>query len=40
MLALAMCFAKTLDAEKLNVVFILVDDWGCADAEVTGSDFF
>ncbi len=40
MLALAMCFAKTLDAEKLNVVFILVDDWGCADAGVTGSDFF
>ena len=24
----------------MNVVFILVDDWGWADAGVQGSDFF
>ena len=38
--ALAMCLAKPLGAEKFNVVFILVDDWGWADAGVQGSDFF
>ncbi len=27
-------------AAKMNVVFILVDDWGWADAGVQGSDFF
>jgi arylsulfatase A-like enzyme len=40
MFTMAMCLAKTLGAEKFNVVFILVDDWGCADAGVMGSDFF
>ena len=28
------------EAAKKNVVFILVDDWGWADAGVQGSDFF
>jgi arylsulfatase A len=32
--------ATQAGAAKLNVVFILVDDWGWADAGVQGSDFF
>ena len=32
--------AAQAGAAKLNVVFILVDDWGWADAGVQGSDFF
>mgnify|MGYP002819737926 CR=1 FL=1 len=32
--------AAQAGAAKLNVVFILVDDWGWTDAEVQGSDFF
>ncbi len=28
------------NARDMNVVFILVDDWGCADACVLGSDFY
>ena len=32
--------ATQASAEKLNFVFILVDDWGVADAGVQGSDFF
>ena len=32
--------ARPLGAAKMNVVFILVDDWGWADAGVQGSDFF
>ena len=40
MCGLALCLAKPVSAAKLNVVFILVDDWGWADAGVQGSDFF
>jgi len=32
--------ATSVRASELNVLFILVDDWGCADAGVLGSDFF
>jgi arylsulfatase A-like enzyme len=37
---LAVNLAAPVRAAKLNVVFILVDDWGVADAGVQGSDFF
>ena len=37
---LAAGLAIPAGAAKLNVVFILVDDWGWADAGVQGSDFF
>ena len=32
--------AARLAADDFNVVFILVDDWGCADAGILGSDYF
>lgn len=31
---------STASAKPNNVLFILVDDWGCADAGVLGSDYF
>ena len=37
---LAASLVLPASAEKLNFVFILVDDWGWADAGVQGSDFF
>lgn len=42
-LTIAFCLswlASTASAKPNNVLFILVDDWGCADAGVLGSDFF
>jgi arylsulfatase A-like enzyme len=36
----AMGMSLPAHAAKMNVVFILVDDWGWADAGVQGSDFF
>jgi arylsulfatase A-like enzyme len=38
--ALAMCLAKPLGVEKSNVVFIDLNDWGCADAGLRSTDFF
>ncbi len=38
--ALVAGLAMPVGAARLNVVFILVDDWGCADAGVQGSGFF
>lgn len=35
-----MMYCASVCADSLNVVFILVDDWGVADAGVQGSDFF
>jgi len=32
--------AKTLGAEKSNVVFIGLNDWGCEDAGLRSNDFF
>ncbi len=37
---LALCLLAHAGTAKMNVVFILVDDWGWADAGVQGSDFF
>ncbi|SVE01239.1 uncharacterized protein METZ01_LOCUS454093, partial [marine metagenome] len=37
---LALCLLAHTSTAKMNVVFILVDDWGWADAGVQGSDFF
>ena len=39
-LIFVLCFVPAANGRDLNVVFILVDDWGCADAGVLGSDFF
>ena len=36
----ALCLLAHTGTAKMNVVFILVDDWGWADAGVQGSDFF
>ena len=38
--ALVLGLAMPAGAARMNVVFILVDDWGWADAGVQGSDFF
>ncbi len=39
-ISLALCLFVQAGRTKMNVVFILVDDWGWADAGVQGSDFF
>ncbi|MCH2378302.1 MAG: sulfatase [Pedosphaera sp.] len=39
-LSLTLCLFAQAGGTKMNVVFILVDDWGWADAGVQGSDFF
>jgi len=39
-ISMALCLLACTSTAKMNVVFILVDDWGCADAGVQGSDFF
>ena len=39
-IAFCLCLGLQTVVAKMNVVFILVDDWGCADAGVQGSDFF
>jgi arylsulfatase A len=36
----ALCLVLPAYARDMNVVFILVDDWGATDAAVLGSDFF
>lgn len=37
---LAAVLTTNVRSSDMNVLFILVDDWGCADAGVLGSDFF
>ena len=39
-ISLALCLFAQAGGTRMNVVFILVDDWGWADAGVQGSDFF
>ena len=39
-LSLTLCLFAQAGGTKMNVVFILVDDWGWADAGVQGSDYF
>ncbi len=42
-LLIAVCIIWSVSAaigKPNNVLFILVDDWGCADAGVLGSDYF
>jgi arylsulfatase A-like enzyme len=36
----ALCSLAQSQAQQMNVVFILVDDWGWTDAGVQGSDYF
>ena len=38
--SLTLCLFAQAGGTKMNVVFILVDDWGWADAGVQGSDYF